>query len=112
MPQLETSKNINNILSFEQWKSHAQENKQKIAADRPYQEYFEVLDFHDLVNEYRFVIEELNSSPLDKDLTEKSRLILRELNERVGENSPEQFESIQVLRNKIEKRIFDLNSLL
>lgn len=112
MPQLETSKNSNNVLPFEQWKISSQVRHQNDAVERPYQEYFQVLSFHDLVNEYQAVINELNSSPLDKDLTAKSRQILRELNERIGEHSPEQYESILTLRKKIEKRIFDLNGLL
>lgn len=104
----ETNKTSTNVLPFEQWKLKFQD----LQSEKPLQDYYQVLSFHDLVNEYQAVINDLNDSPLDKELTSKSRQILRELNERIGENSQEQYESVLQLRKRIEKRIFDLNGLL
>lgn len=104
----ETTAASKNVLPFDQWKQKFQD----AATEKPLQEYFQVLSFHDLVTEYQSVISELNTSPLDRELTLKSRQILRELNERIGENSSEQYESVLQLRKRIERRIFDLNGLL
>lgn len=97
-----------NILSFEQWK-RAQGDK---AEGQSITQYLKVLSFHDLVNEYQSIIQELKDSPLNTELTQKSKLILKEFSDRLGEHSIGVSDSLSEMRSKIEKKIFDLNGLL
>lgn len=97
-----------NVLSFEQWKrSHGEKTEGQSLT-----QYLKVLSFHDLVNEYQSIIQELKDSPLNTELTQKSKLILKEFSDRLGEHSIGISDSLTEMRSKIEKKIFDLNGLL
>lgn len=97
-----------NVLSFEQWR-RAQGEKTE---GQSIKQYLKVLSFHDLVNEYQSIIQELKDSPLNTELTQKSKLILKEFSDRLGEHSIGISDSLTEMRSKIEKKIFDLNGLL
>lgn len=107
MESKETS-NLENILSFDQWKKTLEQTR----PDQSLQDYLKVLSFHDLVNEYKHVLQELDREPLNTELTKKTKSILREFSDRLGEHSMEHSDSLTALRKKIEKRIFDLNGLI
>jgi len=96
------------ILPFDQWKKTLIDLK----SDQSTNEYFKILNFHDLVNEYQHILGELDRAPLNPDLTRRSKSILKEFSDRLGEHSSEHSDSLSLLRGKIEKRIFDLNALL
>lgn len=97
-----------NVLSFEQWKRTQGEKTE----GQSITQYLKVLSFHDLVNEYQSIIQELKDSPLNTELTQKSKLILKEFSDRLGEHSIGISDSLTEMRSKIEKKIFDLNGLL
>jgi hypothetical protein len=97
-----------NILSFDQWKKTLEQTRPGVAL----QNYLKVLSFHDLVNEYKHVLEALEREPLNPELTKSAKSILREFSDRLGEHSIEHSDSLTALRKKLENRIFNLNGLL
>lgn len=99
---------LNNVISFEKWKSALAETK----SERSLQDYLKVLSFHDLVNEYKDVLSDLDREPLNQEITKRTKSILIEFSNRLGEHSSEHSDSLGVLRKKIERKIFDLNGLL
>jgi nucleoside diphosphate kinase len=99
---------VQNVLSFEQWRLKQGERTQ----GQSLTQYLKVLSFHDLVNEYQSIIQELKDFPLNTELTQKSKTILSEFSDRLGEHSIGGSDSLTEMRSKIEKKIFDLNGLL
>ncbi|OFZ25293.1 MAG: hypothetical protein A2381_18930 [Bdellovibrionales bacterium RIFOXYB1_FULL_37_110] len=74
--------NSNNIIPFSSFKTIYDEN----AANKCFKEYLEVLTFSELINESNMIINDLRRGVIDKDLTIKSRLVLKEFEKRTGAN--------------------------
>lgn len=105
---MDENKLNNNILSFEKWKKNLDETK----PDQDLKNYLKVLSFHDLVNEYKHVLTDLDKEPLNLELTRRTKSILHEFSNRLGEHSSDHSDSLSLLKKKIEQRIFDLNGLI
>jgi len=99
---------LSNVISFEKWKNGLAEAK----SEQSLNDYLKVLSFHDLVNEYKDVLSDLDREPLNQEITRRTKSILLEFSNRLGEHSSEHSDSLGVLRKKIERKIFDLNGLL
>lgn len=108
MSEKANEENLENILPFDQWKKTLGSGLE----GKSLKKYLKVLSFHDLVTEYQSIIQELKNSPLNSELTQKSKLILKEFSDRLGEHSVGVSDSLSEMRSKIEKKIFDLNELL
>jgi len=74
--------NSDNIIQFSSFQTVYNEN----AANKCFKEYLEVLTFSELINESNIIINDLRRGIIDKDLTVKSRLVLREFEKRTGAN--------------------------
>jgi len=74
--------NSDNIIQFSSFKTIYNEN----AANKCFKEYLEILTFSELINESNIIINDLRRGIIDKDLTVKSRLVLKEFEKRTGTN--------------------------
>lgn len=92
-----------NIIHFTKFKSMYDEN----AANKCFKEYLQVLTFSELISESNQVISDLRNGKMDKDLTVKSRLILKEFEKRTGANN-----KLSKIREDAEDKIINLEDHL
>lgn len=97
----------NNVLSLKEWKKQIE----NAVEESSMKDYFNVLSFNDLINETKLVVNELNDKPLSEEITKKSRLILKEFNERLEKESDGFAKVLTLLRENVEEKILDLRSI-
>lgn len=90
----------NRITSLNEWKE-----TQSLA------EYYNILDFHQLVLESREIIQELEEKPLDQDLSNRSKLIMAEINNRLDSQNDHLANSLREIRQKVEKKMQELGEI-
>ena len=88
------------VVSLTEWKE-----SQSLA------EYYNVLDFHQLVLESREIIQELEEKPLDQDLSNRSKLIMAEINNRLDSQNNNLANSLREIRQKVEKKMQELGEI-
>lgn len=99
---------IKNITCLEEWKSKRETASRKECLT----EYLSILNFNELITESSTIISELKNNHLNTELTLRSKLILKEFNNRLSKESERYTESLRPLHKQIEKKITDLNKLL
>ena len=94
----------NNVLNLRKWK----EQIESAAEESSLKNYFNVLSFNDLINETKVIVSELNEKPLTEEITKKSRIILKEFNERLEKESDGFANVLTLLRKNVEEKILEL----
>ncbi len=94
------------IISIKKWK----ENRQLSLKEKQVNNFLKVLSFQQLINESTDIVKKLKSEPLNPELAFKSKLILKEFNKRLNDQSPELANSLQNIRNNVEKKIEEFTS--
>ena len=96
------------VISITQWKDEKAKKQESESLKR----YMNVLSFHDLIHESQGVIHEIKTSPVDKDLTERSRGLLDEFHNRLSEEETSDWsKALGDMRKRLEKTLTDLGKL-
>ncbi|MBT3586803.1 MAG: hypothetical protein HN509_17965 [Halobacteriovoraceae bacterium] len=97
-----------NVIPFDQFKVQRMKTKE----EKGLRDYLGLLSFNQLINETSSVINELNNTPLNAELTLHSKLVLKEFAKRLGTESTTFSTTLKKLGNRLEERIFELQGLL
>ncbi|GEM_PF-6859636 len=93
-----------NLLKMDEWLHRLKEKtKNKEMAD-----YLSVLSFNQLVSESSLIKKEITEKPLNKEIITISKLFLKEIQDRLMQDSCEMSKSLKSIRNAIEKRVATL----
>ncbi len=96
-----------NVRSLDTFRRRKEESERKIAL----KEYLSVLSFNELLTESNDIIQELNSNPLDMDLSARSTLILKEFHDRIRESKNLE-NTLSDLCQETEERLSELHDRL
>lgn len=98
---------VENVTSLELFRKRREESERKLAL----KEYLSILSFNELLSESNGIIQELNSNPLNSDLSQRSTLILKEFHDRIRDSKNLEFtlgglfQETQERLNEIENRL-------
>ena len=95
---------LSNIISLKA----AKENKNLKTQDAIHTRYLKVLSFSQLIDETSYVIEELNHAGSTKEMIQKSKQVLEELGERLG-NSHGLSESFTKMKDQLQSKLQEIN---
>jgi len=96
--------NERNILKISDWKEF-QEEKSLL-------KYLRVLNFHDLMTEAEQALKELNSNPINKEITLRSKSILKEFSNRLKADRDGFAGTLSTISDSIEDKFGKLKELL
>lgn len=98
----------NQVISLKQWSSR----KNHMNEERSLSSYLNVLNFHELIDESKFLIQEIEGKKTYcHRLATRSKLLINEFSERVGIESRELSNMITSMSRQIEKRISAMQGL-
>lgn len=72
--------------------------------------YLGILSFSQLMNETSSLIKDLNNNKLDSQVVLKSKLVFKQLGERLESQSSEYSDIVKEMKNNISDKIENLNS--
>jgi len=98
----------NNVINFDNWK-HVYTDSQK---EINFCEYLSVLDFGELISESNEIIKELKNNNLDRDLTFRSKLILKEFDKRISSNRQSDKHFTTNFCKNTEEKIISIEKIL
>ena len=75
-------------------------------------EYLNFLSFNELIGEVSKAVNDLNKLPLNKEITVRSKLLMKELGQRINSHGLEKDEHLFKMRNQIENKINDVQKIL
>ncbi len=93
-----------NVLKLSDWKEFQEE--------KSLMKYLRVLNFHDLMTEAEQALKELNSNPINKEITLKSKSILKEFSNRLKADRDGFAGTLSVISDSIEDKFGKLKELL
>lgn len=103
---IQTHKN-KNIIHINQWNHQLKLREDRQSLSR----YYRLLSFHELIGESKELVREIkNNKDYCQLLTLKSKLILKEFSSRVGIDSKELSNLINLMSHQIESRTIALNN--
>ncbi len=71
--------------------------------------YFEVLNFSDLINEAHNILDKLKKFPLDQQVANESKALIREISNRINANDQQKF-SLNSLEDSLNKKFHEIFS--
>ena len=90
-----------NVISLSKWKLQ----KEKGIEFQRYQNYLSILHHNDLINEVKFIVNQLESITLDLEMINNAKLLLTELASRLLKTSKEMSDVIKLMISNLEKLI-------
>lgn len=90
-----------NVIPMDAWKQALQLRKE----EKSLLDYLNVLSFHDLMNESKDVVQELETEPFNEDLALKTRLLIEEISGRMSHYSDEITVMLNSMVSNLEEKI-------
>ena len=97
-----------NVLDFSKW----QKSREKISEHRNFEKYIQLLSLQGLMNESSTLIAKLQDGELDEPLMIRCKMVLKEINERMGEQANDLNRAFERLFRQAYQRIGELNDYL
>ncbi len=89
----------NKVIEKADWK--------KLKEEKSLRDYFEVLNFSDLINEAHVILDKLKKYPLDQEVASESKALIKEISHRINATDQEKF-SLNALEDKLSKKFHEI----
>ena len=90
-------------MSREEWNKQVEKRKEEKSLGN----YFEVLNFSDLINEAHNILDKLKKFPLDQQVASESKALIREISNRINANDQQKF-SLNSLEDSLNKKFHEI----
>jgi hypothetical protein len=90
-------------VSREDWNKQVEKRKE----EKSLLNYFEVLNFSDLINEAHNILDKLKKYPLDHQVANESKALIREISNRINANDQQKF-SLNSLEDSLNKKFHEI----
>lgn len=96
------------VISLKAWKDQKDQERESESLKN----YMNVLSFSDLIHESQGVIQEIKTSKVDQDLTERAGGLINEFHNRLsGEETSDWSKALGEMKKRLEKTLTDLGKL-
>lgn len=91
------------VVSREQWNKQVEKRKE----EKSNQDYFNVLNFHDLINEAHVILDKLKKYPLDQQVAGESKALIKEISNRIDATDQQKY-SLNALEDSLSKKFHEI----